>query len=193
MNIQQAMKPPSVRDTSPVRYPKRGGERMSFDTPSKSAARKKTCGGRSEQWSYTFHNVTTEDREWLRHCHEDPVSQVTYHVFQMEVCPTTGRLHGQGYIAFIGNRKRQTTVQRLLGKKHDLAREQDIQAVVTRGSPEENRVYCSRPEKRHPAFAGFHHEVGILPTKHNLQGPKDELLRVKLLIEQGVHPVDIAK
>lgn len=190
------MKPPSMRrDVSPKRAAnyKRGGERMSFDQPSKTKSRKKTCGAKSEQWSYTFHNMSSADRMWLVKCHEDPGSNVTYHVFQMEICPTTGRLHGQGYIAFIGTRKRQTTVQRLLGKAHDPLREQDIDAAVTRGSPEENRIYCSKPEKRHPAFLDFHHEFGSLPTKHNKQGPKDEMLKVKQLMEAGEHPFDIAR
>lgn len=64
---------------------------------------------------------------------------VQYAVFQREQCPTTGRLHWQGYVQF-----KRTRTQRQC--KEVLGRGSHV--LLSRGTPEENEVYCTKEDTR---------------------------------------------
>lgn len=74
---------------------------------------------------------------------------VKYMIFQREVCPQTGKDHIQGYIHFEGQ-KRRTTIGTLLGVKPEAFQ-------LARGTPGENRTYCSKDESRKEGFLTFEH------------------------------------
>jgi len=149
------------------------------------AAPKRASGPKSKQWTYTINNPSATVRQRLQALHLIASTPVEYHVFQYEDAPTTHTLHIQGYICF-SIRKCRSTVQDLLGDK-------TCHLEVTRGSPSENREYCSAQEKRHADYRDFLFECGTLPTTHNLAGPKDEMLAAKLLLESGQTPDIMAR
>jgi len=145
---------------------------------------KRATGPMSKQWSYTINNPTPAVRERLPLLHVAHTGTISYHIFQYEAAPGTGTLHVQGFICFSG-RKSRSTVSTLLGGNPHLE--------VTRGSPVENREYCSAAEKRHETYFDYLFEWGVLPETHNLSGPKDEMLAVKRKLEEGDHPDVIAR
>lgn len=177
----------SASDDEPGPAPRQSQRRVVQSRP-KSRGRNqqaaRATGPKSKQWTYTINNPTPALRERLPVLHVVSPGQIEYHVFQYEAAPGTGTLHVQGFICFAG-RKQRSTVSALLGGNPHLE--------VTRGSPVENRVYCSSPEKRHEAYADYLFEWGTLPAAHNISGPKDEMLAVKRLLEAGERPDAIAR
>jgi hypothetical protein len=132
----------------------------------------------STQWCFTFNNYSMDDVHRLRALHTDPRNKLAYICFQPELAPNTGTPHLQGFIAF-ESRKRFSTVKRLLGDSTHLE--------TPRGTPEQNRTYCSKDESRdNDAGFGFH-EAGDLPSPLE-QGKRNDLLAFKAMLDEG-YPV----
>ena len=127
-------------------------------SPERSPAPEVRPNRMSTQWCFTFNNYSMDDVHRLRALHTDPRNKLAYICFQPELAPNTGTPHLQGFIAF-ESRKRFSTVKRLLGDSTHLE--------TPRGTPEQNRTYCSKDESRdNDAGFGFH-EAGDLPPLLN--------------------------
>ena len=66
--------------------------------------------------------------------------EIRYAIWQLEKCPSTGRLHIQGYLEFKRG-VRYRAVQRAVG-------EENAHVEVRSKSREACKVYCSKPETR---------------------------------------------
>jgi len=102
--------------------------------------------------------------------------RIRYIIAQEEVCPETKREHIQGYIQF----KRQVkfaSIQALLPPGTHIER--------AHGSPEENRVYCSKVESRKPGGQAL--ESGEISA----QGKRKDLLQFREAVTKGTKEADI--
>jgi len=102
-------------------------------------------------------------------------SPIRYLIQQKEICPTTQRLHIQGYIEFDKMMTIRQTKQ-ILGECHLEKR---------RGSQEDAVKYCSKPETRAPG------ETPFTWGKKAQQGERTDLAKAAKLIEEGVEVKDI--
>jgi len=89
----------------------------------------------SDRWCFTVfdnvpHPIVPDDEE------------VGYLVYQREECPTSGRLHWQGYIEF-KSRKRFTTVQRYFRETQALDK---FHIEPAKGQPSQCREYCIKED-----------------------------------------------
>ena len=75
---------------------------------------------------------TNEHPAWIAAAKE---LNATYHVFGIEVCPTTGRLHLQGYAEFSSQRSYRAIQSELGGPAHCEKR---------RGTPQQAATYCKK-------------------------------------------------
>ena len=92
------------------------------------------------------HEVTSGNTMRLRSrgyaytSYEGPVKhdeKMMYSCYQMEKCPTTGRVHAQGYIRFYNQIDLKTLKQ--YGKT--------IHWEIAHGTVQQNKAYCSKPNK----------------------------------------------
>jgi len=97
-----------------------------------------------------------------------------YCVFGRETCPKTGKRHLQGYTYF----KQRMSWQ----KVYKVFKTKEIHLEKSAGSPEENRVYCTKDKE--------FWESGPCPTQS--QGKRNDLLEVCNKLKQGAKLVDIA-
>ncbi len=82
-----------------------------------------------------------------------PADSFLYLVWQREVCPDTRREHLQGYIKYAQQfRRNQVTSHLNVGAPH---------LEVARGSPAQNKAYCTKDDSRAPGSSP--HERGALP------------------------------
>ena len=109
-----------------------------------------------------------------------------YHVFQLEM-GDSGTLHAQGYICF-NIRKYMSTVK---GDIDPVAQRPHLEP--TRGTPTQASEYCKDPSKRHPDYRDFLFEKGTLPESLAQQGARNDILRIKSLIDGGAHPDELAR
>jgi len=113
----------------------------------------------------------------------------TYLCFQIEICPTTKREHIQGYIEY----KAASTWNRLpkeldlLNKKGSTAIGKGIRITRSRGTPEQNKAYCSKDSDRKPGTS--FHEYGDISGG---QGTRNDLLEVKAQLDNGTAMIEIA-
>lgn len=164
--------------------------RRRSNSPARLAARAKpkgragtSFGPRSTQWAFTLNNYTEAEVHRI----QDLVNldhKVTYLIFQPER-GEEGTPHIQGYICF-EVRKYMSTVKNAFGT-------QRLHLEVVRGSPSQNKLYCSDPAKRdiQAAFGLF--EWGEIPINHNSAGKSIKLLEVKKLIDEGNDMWEVAK
>lgn len=87
-----------------------------------------------------------------------PSNQVLFMAWQYETCPTSHRLHIQGYVYFT-NAKRFDVVKKLVHTWCGVY----AHFVVPRGTPQQNAVYCSKEESRVPGTLPF--TFGVLPLQ----------------------------
>lgn len=102
---------------------------------------------RVRNFCFTLNNYTDADLEWLA-----ALSKFKYLCFGKEVAPTTGTPHLQGFVAFCDAIPIVQCIKRLPG----------CHVVVANGSPEENRVYCSK--------GGDFVELGKMPMSQKRKG-----------------------
>lgn len=94
-----------------------------------------------------------------------------YLCYQQEVCPTTGRIHIQGYVQL-------RVPARLTGVK-ELLQDDACHVEKARGTPQECREYCSKADT---AVAGTFQEFGTL---QEAQGQRNDLLEAKTFIQSS--------
>lgn len=68
---------------------------------------------------------------------------VDYYVYQREVCPTTNRQHWQGYVLL--KLEHKTTIGRIKSK---ILNDQTAHIEQARGTPEQNKAYCTKTDTR---------------------------------------------
>lgn len=103
--------------------------------------------------------------------------QMVYLVYQGEKCPETKRFHWQGYVEFKGS-KRFKGVQEALGLP-------GCHLEKSRGTGEENRRYCTKPESR---IEGPY-EYGTMGPG---QGKRSDLASLCEVIKKGASDEEIA-
>lgn len=133
----------------------------------KSPKRKGKAIGMSAGWQFTANNYSLEDVRQLKAIARGKANAVVYMIFGKEV-GEKGTKHLQGYVHF-ATRKRFSTVQKLMG----LSKKPHLEAI--RGTPEENRKYCSKD--------GDFWEYGELPDYE--PGKRNDLLEYKAKIDGG--------
>lgn len=111
--------------------------------------------------------------DWNPYKYFDGSAWAQYLICQAEKCPTSGRVHWQGYVH--GNTAvGLATLQRELGLP-------GVHAEVRRGSHEEAREYCRKEESRVPGSIPI--EIGEPPQ----QGRRTDLDGLKtVLVERGL-------
>ncbi len=82
---------------------------------------------RVKHWCSTIFDLEVDPKTW---------PDVSYAVYQLELCPTTGREHLQLYVRF-GATKRMTWVQKLYKGHWEAVR-----------SPKHKRAYCMKEDSR---------------------------------------------
>ncbi len=104
--------------------------------------------------------------------HGEPPAFV-YFIVQREIAPTTGKRHYQGYVYFDG-------VKRFQAAKDWIARAFDCEVHIemAKGSPLQNKDYCSKTETAEP---GTIMELGELPA----QGKRNDLAMLYERIKDG--------
>ena len=125
---------------------------------------------RVRRWCFTAHvNEREPGPPEITH---DP-ALVRFYIYQLEVCPTTGKQHYQGYVELRESTRLETVKRRILKRGAHLEK--------ARGSAKENIVYCSKLESRadpaaEPKTWGEPYE----PKKH-----KEKLYEVIEALESG--------
>lgn len=105
---------------------------------------------------------------------------VVYHVYQEEICPTTGRHHYQGYIQM----SESWTKKRLINNLNDKAF-----YFIREGTHIEARNYCIKAESRADPNA-IPIEYG---TGRDDQGARNDLYAVQDKLDQGLSMLEIAQ
>lgn len=153
------------------------------DTPAPTVDRptrlpRNQSGQRYREWCFTLHG----DHRFDEHARGLDPSTFTYMCFQPETCPTSGRSHLQGYVCL-------TTVRTLNGVKDVLfpVPYRHVHLEVTKGSPAENRTYCSKVESRDLTADFAFTELGNfddVPAERG-QGARNDLHQVAAIISGG--------
>ena len=126
----------------------------------------------AKRGSYAKHWMFTSYRD------EEPTfpASAVYAVWQRESCPTSGRLHWQGYVEFT-SKKRIKSVQDAIGdpKAH---------CELRKGTADQATAYCSKEETRVP---------GTQPTVHGTRGEEtgSQVQLVGKRIREGASYSDI--
>lgn len=107
---------------------------------------------------------------------------ITYLVYQEERCPTTKRLHLQGYVEFDKSIKLHPTLKNAFNKRISWRKRAE------RATAEDNRRYCTKPES---ATGRHRYEEGKISEES--QGKRNDLKRVADAISQGVSMVQVAR
>lgn len=94
-------------------------------------------------------------RDWMFTSFDEelhlPEDEVEYSIYQREKCPTSGKLHWQGFVRFV-NRKRFTQVKKLLGKETHIEYARSVEKSIE---------YCSKNDTRVDTPI----EIGVRPKK----------------------------
>ncbi len=130
-------------------------------------------GPTSRFWCFTHNNPTDDEKEDL---FQDYENKLDYAVWQLELAPTTGTPHIQGYVILKGHAKPNNYMQRMITCRWRIAR----------GNTDSNYTYCTKPG----ATAGPW-EYGDKPTGG--QGKRNDLLAVQKKIDNHVPMKDIAQ
>lgn len=93
----------------------------------------------SKAWCFTLYTKLDKNGQYSPTFVYDEETMV-YAVLQTEECPTTGKLHFQGYIEFKG-RVSFNRVKRIL-------QSETVHITIARGSSEHNTNYCTKEETR---------------------------------------------
>lgn len=118
---------------------------------------------RAKRWCFTWNNYTQEDEQQLHdRCNGQHADWFSYIIYGREQAPNTGTKHLQGYVIFTTPASLNQAKERLTGSSTH-----GIHLEVARGSPEQNREYCSK--------GGDFTDFGILPAV--TQGRRSDLER----------------
>jgi len=135
---------------------------------------------------------TSRILEWLN----DPANHIQYYSFQLEVAPTTGYVHYQGYCESTNTKKRRTSnwitwIQSMVCRAHDNPRScRIVKAVASR---EDNEEYTGKEESRASAN-DFGYPCGpwrkVVAATH--QGRRSDLETIRDKIKDGATLLEIA-
>jgi len=148
----------------PLRFPIHVGEALIGDA--KEPERKNESN--AKHWCFTSYRD------------EEPTypAGATYAIWQREQCPTTGKLHWQGYIEF-SQKKRRSLAQKLIG-------DSTAHFELRKGTRDQAIAYCSKEDTR---MDGTLREYGERPTGEE---SKSQLQRVAQRVRDGASTGDIA-
>ena len=144
-------------------------------------------------WCFTINNVdacypeeTNISGTWFSEAFQGYLefperrSVFRYCCFQLEIAPTTGNRHCQGYI-YLNLARRLPFLKRFIGgfglhTGHGAELQPHIER--SRGTPQQNREYCSKTDT---AVEGSFREMGSLPR----QGQRSDLTELAEAIAEG--------
>lgn len=131
---------------------------------------------RAINFCFTLNNPTAEELTSIGALGADvgPDSLVTYLLFGREIA-TTGTPHLQGYIQ-LSKRQTWNQVKTLISRR--------IHILICRGSPEANRVYCTKDSD----FTEF----GVMRAARTGQGKRTDLVEIKAILDDGGTVASIA-
>lgn len=132
---------------------------------------------RARNWTFTKNNYTRDELHRLRELIDD--GAVKYICWGYEVAPTTGTKHLQGYVSFHKQIRGKQVLKYKLGH---------IQ--VAKGSPAQNKTYCSKEETKDPDEPIKFEEFGDIPRG---QGTRSDLESVVEMVRSGKRVRDIAE
>lgn len=121
----------------------------------------------AKHWCFTLNNPTIDEDNIL-----DELDTLTfeYAVFQLEE-GENGTPHFQGYVIW-KSKQRLTAVRNLMGGR--------CHWEIARGTPEQNRIYCTKDEGRIGDFC----ESGLFPE--NSQGKRNDLEKLHSRLKEGL-------
>lgn len=125
-------------------------------------------GTQAKNWCFTLNNPELDELELT-----EVLSSATYAVWQLEV-GENGTPHFQGYV-MLPDRARLTQMRVLLPTAH---------WEIAKGTPEQNRAYCTKHESRVGEFC----EIGIFPGKG--QGKRTDLVGLHSALKDGLGQAD---
>lgn len=121
---------------------------------------------RAKHWAFTINNPSHE----IDHLAVEPT--VSYAVWQLEE-GENGTPHFQGYLIL--------TTALSLRQLKNILQDDTAHLEVCKGSPEQNRAYCTKPETRIGEFS----EIGIFPEKG--QGKRTDLVKLHSALKDGLN------
>lgn len=132
---------------------------------------------RKRAFCYTDHNINRIENPTDEDFKYDG-DQMKYMIEGLEICPTTGKKHYQGYIYFHNAKTLGQVIKTYPG----------IHWEIAKGTPIQNRAYCSKDNN--------YIEFGELPE----QGKRNDIHgAVKCILEKGIretideHPIEYVK
>lgn len=131
---------------------------------------------KSRRWTWTLNNYTDAQLDTLNQVVTE-VESVKYLCYGIEIAPTTGTPHLQGYME-VKHPVTMARVKTLLGS-------QGAHVTASQGTPQQNREYCSKD--------GLFHEFGEISAHREGQGRRTDLDDVRLMIEDGRTDLEIAQ
>lgn len=151
-------------------------------------------------WCFTWFETVKDDKGVERYAWDDTSVQrlvslpgdglCRYIVFQKEVCPSSGRVHLQGFIA-LKAAMRIAGVKKLLDAVY--GSKSSIHLEKCNGTAEDNRAYCTKDESRVPETLPY--EAGVMPApgkKNDWSGIISDLAASHSITEfASLHP-DVA-
>jgi len=129
---------------------------------------------RAYNWLFTIYNLDCE--ELIKNMDKEKVG-FRYIIFQREACPTTGKLHLQGYLE-LDNAKTCSAIQKIVEDKCHLQ--------PADGSRKSNQIYCTKSES---AIADTVYEWG----GQKKQGTRNDLNEVAEFIKGGARIREVAR
>ena len=129
----------------------------------------------SRRWVYTqFQTEIDEDGECYVEFQDDAI---TYHVYQLEISPSTEREHRQGYIEF-------SSPKRLSWLKNNLCEQTHWEKA--QGSRNQCRDYCTKEETR---------KAGSIPVEYGDferggQGTRNDIKTMHQMVKSGKHTLE---
>lgn len=120
----------------------------------------KTLATQSRNWCFTDFEILNFEAIYNEYS-----DIIRYIGWGKETCPSTKKIHNQGWIQFI-NKKRIGGVKKILGSKQ-------IHLETCRGSEEQNNIYC----KKENNFKSF--------GKFIKMGERTDIEQIKKLIDEG--------
>lgn len=127
----------------------------------------------SSQWAFTAYTLNIFEG-WQ-------CAYMTHLVYQVELCPKTQRPHLQGFIKFTKHIRRRQ-LQRLMDSP-------GLHCAPALGSPEENRVYCTKEKSRMPNTDPV--VIGPKVWSNNRQGSRRDLEILIDMVKDGMTDFDI--
>lgn len=141
-------------------------------------------GGQFTKWTWTLNNYTPEEEQNILESFEN--GTVSYVIYGKETCPSTGTPHLQGYLE-VPKKLRLGGIKRISGFTR-------CHLAGSRGSPSENKDYCSKGEQSKQEWEEFgtsgpNYGLNAVVVEHGRpsrgQGRRNDLESVRDSIDAG--------